>query len=393
MANVCIHLTRNDRADGMTSVSIKIAHRGGSAFIPTGVFVNRESVKFRGLEIVLPNKMDSQRINRKLYDTIHAINVISDTNKIARKSVSEVKELVLDILDPERMPERRDLFYNRFVNYMNRARTQGTREIYAHTLKKLKEFDKRLEDRTFEDIDEKYLRAFEDFLMKTSTSANGRGIKFRNIRAVFNDAIEDGITKEYPFRKKKFRIKQEETRSRAIPIETLRQLKDCERMPYQDKWIDLFFIIFGLIGINMPDLCDLKQIDKDGYIRYKRRKTGKNYCIKVEPEVMALIEKHRGKDHLLDYFDINKDYDQVAKEMGKALKKLNIVDGISAYFARHSWACIALNDAKIAGIEISAALGHKPLDIPSVTQIYARPQQRVIDAANRKVLDLLYFNN
>lgn len=43
------------------------------------------------------------------------------------------------------------------------------------------------------------------------------------------------------------------------------------------------------LSLNMVDLSRLTKIDKDGYIRYKRAKTGRAYCIKVEPEAVGLF--------------------------------------------------------------------------------------------------------
>ena len=49
------------------------------------------------------------------------------------------------------------------------------------------------------DVDVSWLRRFEAFLAKTSRSANGRAISLRNIRAVFNFAIDEERTTLYPY--------------------------------------------------------------------------------------------------------------------------------------------------------------------------------------------------
>jgi integrase len=61
---------------------------------------------------------------------------------------------------------------------------------------------------------------------------------------------------------------------------------------------------------------------------------------------------------------------------------------ITTYYARHSWATIAYNDCKISEDDISLSLGHKD---PSkkVTDIYLNKSLKIIDKANRKVLDLM----
>ena len=54
---------------------------------------------------------------------------------------------------------------------------------------------------------------------------NARNVYYRNIRAVFNDAIDDEITPAYPFRK--FKIKPEPTRKRSLSVSDLRKMRDA----------------------------------------------------------------------------------------------------------------------------------------------------------------------
>ena len=60
---------------------------------------------------------------------------------------------------------------------------------------------------------------------------------------------------------------------------------------------------------------------------------------------------------------------------------------ISTYYARHSWATIAYNEAKIPKDDIAAALGHGG---KTVTDIYINEDLAKIDEANRKVLNVIY---
>lgn len=59
---------------------------------------------------------------------------------------------------------------------------------------------------------------------------------------------------------------------------------------------DCFMLCFYLIGINISDLLFLpKTALKNGRISYKRNKTGKLYDIKVEPEAMEIISRHKSR--------------------------------------------------------------------------------------------------
>lgn len=61
-----------------------------------------------------------------------------------------------------------------------------------------------------------------------------------------------------------------------------------------------------------------------------------------------------------------------------------IEEGLSTYYARHSWATIAA-EIDITFETISAALGHSIAN--PTTAIYINFNQRKVDEANRKVID------
>ncbi|MDR2086473.1 MAG: phage integrase SAM-like domain-containing protein [Dysgonamonadaceae bacterium] len=76
----------------------------------------------------------------------------------------------------------------------------------------------------FEDINLAWLQGFEKFLQEKGNSVNTIAIDFRNIRAVYNNAIDNDVVglQYYPFRR--FKIKKEETEHRAIGVDELRKV-------------------------------------------------------------------------------------------------------------------------------------------------------------------------
>lgn len=74
----------------------------------------------------------------------------------------------------------------------------------------------------FEKIDHRWLRSFENYLAETAPSQNARSGKLRNIRAAFNEAINNNVTAAYPFRR--YKVKTTATRKRSLTVEQLRQL-------------------------------------------------------------------------------------------------------------------------------------------------------------------------
>jgi len=70
------------------------------------------------------------------------------------------------------------------------------------TLKALKSFNKNLSKHLFENIDFQFLTDFENFLRKRGSNDGGIGVNMRNIRTIYNKAINYKIVQPqyYPFR-------------------------------------------------------------------------------------------------------------------------------------------------------------------------------------------------
>lgn len=291
-------------------------------------------------------------------------------------------------------------FTSHFQRFIDGKTNEGTKGVYKHTLDRIRLFDPNVDKKNFEDIDLKWLTGFEAFCAMTANK-NARNIHLRNIRAVFNNAIDYEITTAYPFRR--FKIRPEETRKRSMQVEELRKLFDYPCEPYAEIYRDMFKLIFMLCGINTVDLWGLKSITKDGRIEYKRAKTGRLYSIKVEPEAMEIIEKYRGEKGLLCIADRWSDHRNFRHQLNKALQRIGQVErkgrggkkiitsqfeGLTSYWARHTWSTIAA-DLDVPDAVISSALGHAAEN--ATTAIYIRRNQKKVDDANRKVIDWVLY--
>jgi integrase len=233
--------------------------------------------------------------------------------------------------------------------------------------------------------------------MSETMKINAYAIHLRNIRAIFNYAIDEEIITVYPFRK--FKIKKEETSKRSLTREQLITLRDYPCEEYQRRYRDIFMLMFYLIGINAADLFTAKRIINNR-LEYHRAKTNKLYSIKIEPEAMEIINRYHGNDYLLNVLDEYKDYKDFLHRMGIALKQIGeckrvgrggkkvitpLFPDISSYWSRHTWASIAA-ELDIPKETIAAALGHSQ---NSVTDIYINFDKKKIDEANRLVIDSL----
>ena len=132
-------------------------------------------------------------------------------------------------------------FTRHFQRFIDGKTNKGTKGVYKHTLDKMRAFDPNIDKKSFEDITLKWLTDFENFCAKTA-SKNARNIHLRNIRAVFNNAIDYEITTTYPFRR--FKIRPEPTRKRSLSVEELRKLFDYPVEEYAEMYRDCFKLIF-----------------------------------------------------------------------------------------------------------------------------------------------------
>lgn len=325
--------------------------------------------------------------NRTLNTLLQRLKNDIDTRLVLLQSKGMIRTLtdkqLLKALMGESDEDSPHYFYKVMQSYIAAKTNQRTKEIYQATTSKLRSYCD-YESITFEDMNVSWLRAFDAWMAINGNSTNSRSIHLRNIRTIFNAAIDDELITCYPFRR--YKIASQETEKRSITVHDMRKLLTCKLPSFQEKYRDCFFLIFYLVGINTIDLSRLTTIE-NGRVTYKRAKTGKLYSIKVEPEAMAIIKRYMGKQHLLVWFDKRKDYRTFAMHLDKNLQRIAQEHGLpslTSYVARHSWATFA-SELDIPRDVISHALGHHT----NVTDTYIRFNYEKIDRANRQVIDYL----
>lgn len=400
MASAKLYLdTRSRRKDGTFPLKISVVHN--SPFqINLKIYLTEE--QFEGDKIINhPLKEVYNNIVKQRFLNVTLLLLKLETNgELRRLSSKDLKKLIEDehegVDDSVNDDDSSYKFKDHIERYIEDKANARTKDLYRYTLNKVSEYTD-INKLTFEDITYAWLKSFDRF-MSNSCSTNSRAIHLRNIRSVFNDAIdEDKVSLNlYPFRR--FKIKTEATIKRSLTVEELVMLRDYECEEYLVKYRDIFMLIFYLIGINIIDLLHLKEI-KNGKITYKRAKTGRLYTIEVLPEAQAIFDKYKGKDYLLDVLDTYSKYKDFTHRLNKNLKRIGPVEigkqnkktikplfpTLSTYYARHSWATIAAS-LDIPKETIAAALGHGG---NSVTDIYINFDQKKIDEANRKVIEYL----
>lgn len=412
MIKVHYYLDVRGVADGCPApLKLDFAHKYKHAQLSVGVRVlpsqwDAKVQKVRG-------SMSDESTNLFLLQTMARVSEIilklTNAGDLVGLSAVEVKNRVASELRPDAGAD--NLFLARFRSYASLCKSQRTREIYQVTIKKVLTFDSHAESLSFEMVSKDWLSRFEAWLGSEAggcPSVNARSIHLRNVRAVFNDAIDNGVTAWYPFRT--FKVKTEATKKRAVSVEVLRSLFSFP-VTWQRQYVDAFKLSFCLIGINVVDLLALRADQLvDGRLSYRRSKTGRLYDIKVEPEAAAIIEKYHGSlGRLVSWGENRKVYTTFTFQMCRGLKSIGTMvkewrtddmgvyrevdvfrpafPMLSSYVARHSWATIAAS-LDVPKDVIAHALGHGG---SSVTDIYIDFDMRKVDEANRRVLDWVFY--
>lgn len=394
--------TRQTKNGNPSLLKIAIRNNNSTAYISMNIhlFPNQWDSK-KG--IILSTHSQYRTLNAYLLKIKGEIDVeimsLSNTGGVKRLKASELKNKLLKIIHPDKVADFTPSFSECFKEFMSQ-KSKSTQGVYAQTFVRINSCTN-IENLCFQDITPEWLAKFDKFMSLTAPSRNARNIHLRNIRAVFNYAIDNEYTSAYPFRR--FKIHAEVTRKRSLTVEDLRSVFEYPVEDYARIYRDLFKLIFMLIGINVVDLHRLKEI-KHGRIEYRRAKTGRLYSIKVEPEAMEIINKYKGVNGLLCIADRWTDHRNFRHQINNALQRIGEVERVgrggkkiitpkwpelTTYWARHTWATIA-RKIGISKDDIALALGHAD-DSHSTTNIYIDEDLDLIDSANRKVLDWVLY--
>ena len=273
-----------------------------------------------------------------------------------------------------------------------------TSETYTAALRSFSGF---MDDKEvlFDQLNADLIAEYEAYLKGRGNSPNTVSFYMRILKAVYNRAVEDGLTEQrHPF--KSVYTGVEKTLKRAISLNDLKHIKglDLSLKPNLDFARDMFLFCFYTRGMSFIDMAYLRKKDlQNGILSYRRRKTGQQLFIKWERCMQEIVDKYpiNETEYLLPIItkrdeDYRKQYTNELHRVNHLLKKigkqLDLPILLTMYVGRHSWASIA-KSRNVPISVISEGMGH---DSENTTQIYlASLDTSVVDKANKKILDLL----
>jgi len=236
-------------------------------------------------------------------------------------------------------------------------------------------------------------------LKNNGVSPNSSSFYMRNLRAVYNRAVEKGLTSQrFPF--KHVYTGVDKTVKRAVSLKVIKRIKEMDFSMNStfDFARDMFLFSFYTRGMSFIDMAYLKKKDlANGILSYRRRKTGQQLFIRWEKCMQEIVDKYDNSlsEYLLPIIkpmkgDERTHYQNAMYLINRKLKEIGKMTGVqlplTMYVARHSWASVAKNKNVPISV-ISEGMGH---DSEMTTQIYlASLDTAVVDRANKMILKSL----
>jgi integrase len=421
-------LPHHKKADGSYNVKIRVTQRGQSRYIKTEQYVTssdiskrkeagKEKIRIKNQAVICLLDDLLQMLRKRLLD----VGVVAD-----QWSVDEVVEYLTEADGGE--------FRLNFIDYGLRLADKieaegrrGTARMYRATINSLKRF-RGSDYLDINSITTSFLHSYEDFLKQEPrhiwTPGKGvvvnDGIKKGNtacnyivlIRAIhniakleFNDE-DKGIIRIplSPFARYKT-PSPTLTRHRVLTIEQMQKIID---LPYKkglssyNRAKDCFLMSFAMMGINVADMYEVSDFNDD-ILTYCRRKTrGRRQDnallkVRIEPEIRKIFDKYRtdsGKPvfrfsrTVSDAQTLTTSINMRLHEIGESIG----VPELSFYYARHTFATLAANKAKVDIYTVDEMLNHSDGKM-KLARVYIERDFSLLWEANRKVIELLDWSS
>lgn len=363
-------------------LKIRVCKDKKSRYFNLGISVKPEHWDFE------KNRPKSTCPDRELIEKLIS-NKISEVKSRIVELKSEDKEfsattLVENVSNPSKIITVGELF-RQHIHCLEEEKRTGYRLSIQQTYNSLLKFNKHL-DIPFSDMDCNWLRRYETWLRKQGKSENTIGIRFRNIRVIFNLAMNTELVKpqNYPFKKFKVSKLHQETAKRALNKNDILAVVNYPvkgKDFYTRLAVALFTFSYFMGGINFVDMAYLTEKNiAGGRLLYSRKKTSKIINLPMQQRAYMVLKEYKKSNeaylfpilsskHKTEQQRLNRLHKVITK-VNKALKsigeELHIPIKLTTYVARHSYATV-LKRAGVSTSIISESLGHSS---EKVTQIY-----------------------
>ena len=371
--------TRTQKKDGTYPVKLRITYNRKQKYYATGhAFSEKDFERVRG------DKPRKELKDAMLFLNSFEENAIDKINELSEFSFEAFEKI---FRATNKLKNNVNSSFESAIKKLNSEERLGTAAVYTSTLKSLKAFSPK-NNLAFSDITVDFLKNYEKWMISKEKSKTTIGMYLRNLRTLFNEAINDGeIRKEhYPFHKRGYQIPTGRNIKKALSLEDISKIFDYAIVGNSTEAFSKDLWIFSYLsnGMNLKDIALLRyrdlQKDKLIFIRAKTERTkrgnDKPIVVLLNDDSIRIIEKWGNKPILPSsyIFPILKNEMspkeqrdkilQTIKTTNKYIKRIGLSVGIdkhiTTYTARHSFSTVLKRSGASTEL-ISELLGHRDL--------------------------------
>lgn len=434
MAKLSLNLDTRSSKNGTGQIRLRINHRGTSAFVGTGVYVDPQFFIAGNLYDPIRSKAPmAMTLRDKVARLVRAVDeFIAETDKatLNEMSATDIREKALGsgtesqyqygsgsyssgdccaaygaknapadafIGSCGRMnaSTKRNAHSGDFVaffeEYGESRRTDKTRESYAYAAKVLLEYccARRLGLLTFMDIDYARLVDFARWLRENGKGEATRHMLESYVRAAYKDAqkrrlVSRDLDPYYDYSIKPVPLKDIET----LTVKEMHALMVCEpKLGGQRMGRDIALMSFYLCGANLIDLYEMQDGKECVFVRHKiEHRYQRELHIRIEPELAMLVERYKGDGMLLSFKVKYPNYESFRHKIAHRLRELSGELGFAVTMPkiRRTWATIA-GELECPDSVINKSMGH--VDATVNDRSYKDYKWSQTANWNRKVID------
>jgi len=295
-------------------------------------------------------------------------------------------------------------FWKEKISDLNRAGRTGNARAYKDVYNSFFKFHKN-KNLVFREITPTLLDKYETQLRSNNNTDGGIGVKMRELRALFNDAIKKGVVDEkyYPFKNYKVSKLKGKGMKKALSRKEMKLMEALDTVENSHLIDAKNYMLFSYYmgGMNFVDMMKLKWDNIQGdRVLYIRSKTKGRFSVKMLEPVKQIIAYYKIQNRPTDYvfpillkdnltpIQIENRKHKTLSKFNKQLKEIANIQGVqqnvTSYVIRYSFA----TNLKFAGIStdlIGESMGHHDV---SVTKAYLKEfDDDIFDDAMTKLLE------
>ena len=408
MATLSLSIDERYLKNGMAQVRLRINHKGTSAFVGTGIYV--EPQYFISNSLYDP-------VHRKAYLAAEKREKITSIVRQVDEWLTEVDQVELATLTAKDIKERAGIYvrtHNKkeqvrrkkavnahdfmqfFAEYGESRLTPKTRRSYAYAWNVLFDYCKSLGWHTmsFEDIDYARLTDFATWLRNTGRSEATRHMLESYMRAAYKDAQKRHVVgrENDPYYDYSIApVPQKDID--CLTVDDMRKVMEADLSQFQglQRARDIALISFYLCGANLIDIYEMEKPKGNDvvFIRHKvTRSSLRPIYIRIEQELAALIEKYKGTKALFNFKESSPNYETFSRRNSRLLEGASAKIGIDITLQkiRRTWSSIA-GILEIYDRVIDKSMGH--VDSSVKDRHYEQYDWSRTARANRAIIDYI----